>query len=150
MCVAVALYEPEIAQNVGAILRTAVAFGVPAHLIEPMSFVWDDKRLKRAGMDYLDHADVHRHLTWAAFQAVPGRRIALTTKGTVSLGEFDFQPGDVLLFGPESRGLPDDIRHGCQAQVRIPMRPEARSLNLAQSCAMTLFEALRHLNALPR
>lgn len=148
--VAVALYRPEIAGNVGAVLRTAACLGAPVHLIEPLGFVWDDARVRRAAMDYIDHVAVTRHAGWEAFAAaVPGRRVLLTTKAEASAYAFGFAPGDVLLFGQESAGVPEAVANGAAARVRLPMRPGLRSMNLATSVALTLAEALRQTGDLP-
>lgn len=147
-----ALFEPDIPQNTGAVLRTAACLGVPAHLIEPCGFVLTDTRLKRAGMDYLDRLSLVRHASWAAFQkARPGRRLVLlTTKGATGLPGFAFRPGDMLLFGRESAGVPDDVHQAADERLRIPMVPGTRSLNLAASAAMVLGVALTQLGAFPR
>jgi len=148
----IALYEPDIPQNTGAVLRTAACLGVPAHIIEPCGFVMTDVRLKRAGMDYLDRLDMTRHASWAAFMAArPGDRLVLlTTKGAANLPGFAFRPGDMLLFGRESAGVPDAVHAAADARLRIPMAPGTRSLNLAASAAMVLALALDRLGAWPQ
>lgn len=144
--VAVALYQPEIPQNAGNIIRLCANAGVTLHLIQPFGFVWDDKRLRRAGLDYRDLTPVRRHASWADFLADrAGRLLALTTRGTQRYDQMVFQPDDVLLLGPESRGLPQSVLDPIEPgfRLRIPMAPESRSLNLANACAVVLYEALR-------
>ncbi len=147
----IALYEPEIAGNVGSVLRLGACLGAAVDLIEPLGFGWDDKRVRRAAMDYIDHVEVVRHANFAAFQAASGSRrlILFTTKSTQSAYDFVFQPGDVLLFGKESAGVPVAVAEGCQARLRIPMRSGVRSLNLAMSAGLALGEALRQSGSLP-
>ena len=146
-----ALFEPEIAGNVGAVLRTGACLGAAIDLIEPMGFVWDDKRVRRAAMDYIDHVEVTRHAGFEAFrQTIGSSRIVLfTTKATQSPYDFAFQPDDVLLFGKESAGVPPQVAAACQAAVRLPMRPQVRSMNLATSASIALAEALRQTGGLP-
>lgn len=148
----IALFEPEIAGNVGAVLRLGACFGVGVDLIEPMGFVWDDRRVRRAAMDYIDHVEVARHCSFDAFRDVvaPGRLVLFTTRGTLPLQDFAFRPDDVLLFGKESAGVPDAVAQACHARVRIPIRPQVRSLNLAISTAVAVGEALRQTGGLPR
>ena len=148
----IALYEPEIAGNVGAVLRLGACMGAAVDLIEPLGFVWDDRRVRRAAMDYIDHVDVIRHAGFDAFRATLGpeaRLVLFTTKATHSLYDFAFRPGDVLLFGKESAGVPQDVADACGARVRIPMRPQVRSMNMATSVAVALGEALRQTGRLP-
>ena len=146
----IALFEPEIAGNVGAVMRLGACFGVAVDLIEPLGFAWDDRRVRRTAMDYIDHVEVRRHGDFASFRAAtPGRLVLLTTKGPDSLYDFEFEPGDVLLFGKESGGVPADIADQCAARVRIPLRPAVRSFNLATSAAIALGEALRQTDGLP-
>lgn len=148
----VALFEPEIAGNVGAVLRLGACMGVEVHLIEPMGFAWDDKRVRRTAMDYIDHVSVSRHPDFAGFERHVGgeRVILLTSKGDASPYDFQFKPDDILLFGKESAGVPDWVADRCAARLRVPMRTEVRSLNLATSAAMVLGEALRQTGSLPR
>lgn len=147
----IALYEPDIPQNTGAVLRTAACLGVAAHVIEPCGFVLSPGRMRRAGMDYLDHVELTRHASWSAFRdAMPGRRLVLlTTTGEAALPAFAFEPGDVLLFGRESAGVPDDVHDAADRRVRVPLAPGMRSLNLAATAAMVLGVALSQLNAFP-
>ncbi len=145
-----ALYEPEIAGNVGAVMRTCACLGTPLDLIEPMGFQWDDKRVARAAMDYFDHVSVTRHVDWDAFAGqATGRLVLLTTKGATPLHDFAFARGDVLLFGRESAGVPDAVHARADARVFIPMAPPLRSLNLSVSAAIVLAEALRQTGGWP-
>lgn len=141
----IALYQPDIAQNTGTIIRMAVCFGLPVDIIEPCGFVWDSKELKRAGMDYLQKADITRHMSWETFlqQNQDKRIILLTTKSSRPHTQFKFKQDDVLLFGRESAGVPEEIHNYVQGRIRIPMKKEERSLNLAVSCAIATAEALR-------
>ena len=146
----IALFEPEIAGNVGAVMRLGACFGVPVDLIEPMGFDWDDKRVRRTAMDYIDHVEVSRHASFDEFRAAaPGRLILFTTRGDRSLYDFSFGADDILLFGKESGGVPADIAERAEAKLRIPIRAQVRSFNLATSAALALGEALRQTNALP-
>ena len=145
-----ALYEPEIAGNVGAVMRLGACFGVPVDLIEPLGFEWDDKRVRRTAMDYVDHVEVTRFASFDAYRAaVPGRLILFTTKGETSPYGFSFLAGDILLFGKESGGVPAEVAAASDAKLRIPLRPEVRSFNLATSAALALGEALRQTAGLP-
>ncbi len=146
----IALYEPEIAPNTGAIIRLCANNGCRLHLIEPLGFDMDEKRLRRAGLDYAELTSVTRYPNYEAFlTAMAGRRVfALTTKGSRPHTEPSYQPGDVLLFGPESRGLPADVRDVIppEQRIRIPMMAEARSLNLANAVSIVSYEAWRQLD----
>jgi tRNA (cytidine/uridine-2'-O-)-methyltransferase len=145
-----ALYEPEIAGNVGAVMRLGACFGVPVDLIEPLGFQWDDKRVRRTAMDYIDHVEVVRHASFDGFrETVRGRLILFTTKGDTSPYEFAFRPDDILLFGKESGGVPIEVAAMADAKLRIPIRPDVRSFNLAMSAALALGEALRQTGLLP-
>jgi len=147
----IALYEPEIAQNVGAVLRLGACLGVSVDLIEPMGFAWDDRRVRRTAMDYIDHVVITRHAGFDAFRATIGssRLLLLTTKGQQSPYDFSFLSNDILLFGKESAGVPAAVADICDARLRIPIRPEVRSMNLATSAALALGEALRQTGSLP-
>ncbi|RVU05902.1 tRNA (cytidine(34)-2'-O)-methyltransferase [Novosphingobium umbonatum] len=147
----IALFEPEIAGNVGAVMRLCACMGAGVDLIEPMGFAWDDKRVRRTAMDYIDHVSVTRHADFAAFQATIGssRLVLFTTKTTQSPYDFAFRPDDILLFGKESAGTPADIADQCHAKLRLPMRPQVRSMNLATSAALALGEGLRQTGTLP-
>ena len=147
----IALFEPEIAGNVGAVLRLGACLGTAVDLIEPMGFEWDDRRVRRTAMDYIDHVAVARHAGFGAFRATinSGRLVLFTTKSRQSAYDFGFMSDDVLLFGKESAGVPPAIADACDARVRIPMRPQVRSMNLATSAALALGEALRQTATLP-
>ena len=147
----IALFEPEIAVNVGAILRLGACLGAAVDLIEPMGFKWDDRRVRRVAMDYIDHVDITRHDGFDAFRTFIGSRrlVLFTTKSSHSVYEFSFMPNDVLLFGKESAGVPAAVAEVCHARVRIPMRPQLRSMNLASSAAIALGEGLRQTATLP-
>lgn len=146
-----ALYQPDIPQNTGAILRLSACFGVPVDLIEPAGFVITDARLRRAGMDYIDHVTLVRHANWSRFLAErpAGRLVLLTTRAEVGLHEFSFEPTDTLLLGRESAGVPDEVHEIADARVRVPIRAELRSLNVAMTAAIALHEALRRTGGLP-
>lgn len=148
----IALFEPEIAGNVGAVLRLGACLGVGVDLIEPLGFEWDDRRVRRTAMDYIDHVAITRHAGFEAFRTSvrPRRLVLFTTKADVSAYDFRFDPDDILLFGKESAGVPGAVAQACDAKVRIPMRPEVRSLNLATTTALALGEALRQTGGLPR
>lgn len=145
-----ALYEPRIAPNTGNIIRLIANNGCQLHLIEPLGFDLEEKKLRRAGLDYADLARVSRHKDYATFlQAVEGHRIfACTTKGAVSYDSVDYQAGDVLLFGSETAGLPAPIMESLAPtqRVRIPMRSTSRSLNLSNAVAIVSYEAWRQLS----
>lgn len=146
-----ALFEPDIPQNTAAVLRTCACLGVAAEIIGPTGFVFGGARTRRAGMDYLDLVQLTEHDDWSAFCGeYPGsRRVLLTTKGAQAYTAFRFAPGDILVFGRESAGVPDDVHAAVDARIAIPMAPGARSLNLAASASMVLGEALRQLDAFP-
>lgn len=150
MTLRVALYQPDIPQNAGAILRLCACFGVPLDVIEPCGFVWSDAKLRRAGMDYIAKTALHRHATWQAFRAaVPGRLILATAHGSNSAYATDYADGDILLFGSESAGVPPSVHAEADLRVRIPIRNETRSLNVAMAAGMVLAEALRTTGGLP-
>jgi len=147
----IALFEPEIAGNVGAVLRLGACLGAAVDLIEPMGFEWDDRRVRRTAMDYIDHVEVARHLDFDAFRATIGTRrlVLFTTKSDRSPYDYGFRADDILLFGKESAGVPTAVADACDARLRIPMRPQVRSMNLATSAALALGEALRQTATLP-
>ena len=150
MTVRIALYQPDIPGNTGTIMRMAACFDIEVHIIEPAGFDLSDRALKRAGMDYLEQAVLHRHLNWQSFsehcRENVWRKILLTTKAETAYTSFEFRESDVLLFGRESVGVPGDVHDQVEARLTIPMRPNRRSLNLALSVAMVTGEALRQLN----
>ena len=146
----IALYQPEIPGNVGAILRLSACFGVGVDIIEPCGFVFSDKRMRRAGMDYADHVAIVRHVDWNAFTATKPRRIILlSSKATLRLTDAAFNADDTLLMGQESAGVPDGVRDTCTFSVRIPLAPAMRSLNVAVATGIALAEALRQTEGLP-
>jgi tRNA (cytidine/uridine-2'-O-)-methyltransferase len=146
----IACYQPEIAGNMGAVLRLAACLNVAVDIIEPCGFVWSDAKMRRAGMDYAAHVHVERHTDWPTFCAVrPARLILLTTKATRRLHDFAFARDDTLVMGSESSGVPADVAAACDAAVRIPISPHVRSLNLAVAAAIALTEALRQTGGLP-
>jgi tRNA (cytidine/uridine-2'-O-)-methyltransferase len=143
----IVLFEPEIPPNTGNIIRLCANTDSRLHLIEPLGFRLDDRLLRRAGLDYREWAEVQVHPSFDSFLTLeqPQRCIAMTTRGELDYHQFEFQPGDTLIFGPESRGLPAPIRQSAQIhyRLRIPMLPESRSINLSNAVALTLYEALR-------
>lgn len=149
----IALYQPDIAANVGAMLRLGACLGVAVEIIEPCGFPFDMRLIRRVALDYIDHVEMHRHASWAAFQTAPerdaGRLVLLSTRGEVRYDRFRFQPGDTLLFGRESAGVPPEVREAADAVVRVPLAGGMRSLNVASACAMVLGEALRQTDLLP-
>ena len=146
----IALYQPEIAGNVGAILRTAACLGAGVDLIEPMGFAWDDRRVARAGMDYIDHVAITRHADWTAFERqAAGRLVLSTTMGATPLHQAAFHADDTLLFGREGAGVPAAVHARADLRVVVPMRATLRSLNLSASVAIVLAEALRQTGGWP-
>lgn len=146
----IALHQPDIAGNVGTILRLAACLDIPVDLIEPMGFAWSDRALARAGMDYAGSAEVRRHVDWERFLAAqPGRIVLFTTAAAIRLPEAAFAPGDILLFGAESTGVPPSVHERADLRVRIPLREGMRSLNIAVAAAMGVGEAVRQLDAWP-
>ena len=145
-----ALYQPDQAGNVGTIMRLAACLGVPLDLIEPLGFPWGDRALKRAGMDYAEIANVTRHADWAAFEAgLAGRLVLFTTAGTVRLPEARFEAGDMLLFGSESGGVPEEVHARAEMRVKIPQVAGTRSLNLAVAAGIGVAEAVRQAGLWP-
>jgi len=152
----IALYQPDIPQNAGAILRLAACLGIAVDIVEPAGFVMSDKQLKRAGMDYLAQVEYVRHAAWPAFlRAVAGlsvpppRLVLATTKAALAYTDFAFRADDILLFGRESAGVPDEVHARCTARIAIPLRPGLRSINVAQAAAMIVGEALRQTKLFP-
>jgi tRNA (cytidine/uridine-2'-O-)-methyltransferase len=152
-----ALYQPDIPQNAGTMLRACACLGVEAAIIGPAGFPIADAAFRRAGMDYLDQVKLARHVSFDAFQIWRAARaragderrlVLLSTRASQSCFAFPYRPGDVLLVGRESAGVPDEVFAAADAAVRIPMRPEARSLNVAVAAAMVMGEALRQLGGL--
>jgi tRNA (cytidine/uridine-2'-O-)-methyltransferase len=149
----IALYEPDIPQNTGTILRLAACLGVEAHIIEPAGFPTSDRAFRRAGMDYLEIVSLRRHASFAAFAAwlreTSARLVLFTTRAELSYLDHAFHHDDVLLFGRESAGVPNAVHAAAWARVTIPMRPQLRSLNVAVAAAMALGEALRQTGSFP-
>jgi tRNA (cytidine/uridine-2'-O-)-methyltransferase len=145
----IALFEPDIPQNAGTILRLAACLGLGAHLIEPAGFPTTDRAFRRAGMDYLDQVALTRHDSWERFDAwrrAQGLRLVLfSTRGATPYLAFQFKPDDMLLFGRESAGVPEMVHRAADARLVIPMRDGMRSLNVAMACAMAVSEALRQV-----
>lgn len=146
----IALFQPDIAGNVGTILRLAACFGVAVDIIEPCGFPFSDRALRRAGMDYAAAADVARHVDWDAFRgSIRGRLVLLTTHGGRRLPDARFQGDDILLMGSESAGVPPFVHDAAALSVRIPLRPGFRSLNVAVAAGIALAEAMRQTGTLP-
>jgi tRNA (cytidine/uridine-2'-O-)-methyltransferase len=145
----IVLVQPEIPPNTGNVIRLAANTGCTLHLIEPLGFSMEDRLMRRAGLDYHEYAEVRRHAGWAAFlaqeQPRPGRMFALTTRGTRYVHDVKFEPGDWLVFGSETSGLPEAVRAAFAPtqQLKLPMRAGQRSLNLSNAVAVTVFEAWR-------
>lgn len=148
----IVLFEPEIPPNTGNIIRLCANTGAQLHLVKPLGFSLEDKQLKRAGLDYHEYANLQVHENWQACKlALAGKRMfALTTKGSTRHTDLRFQAGDVFVFGPETRGLPQEIRDEFlpEHRVRLPMLPDSRSLNLSNSAAILLYEAWRQIDFL--
>jgi tRNA (cytidine/uridine-2'-O-)-methyltransferase len=148
-----ALYEPDIPQNTGTILRLAACLGVAVDVIQPAGFDLSDRALRRAGLDYLEHVEIERHQSFADFERTQRehrrRLVLLTTRGTMNFTDFAFAADDTLLLGRESAGVPDTVRAVADASVRVPVRAGLRSLNVAVAAAMVLGEALRQTGQLP-
>ena len=144
-----ALYEPDIAQNAGAMMRTCACFGVDAALIEPAGFALSDRRFRRAGMDYLDALRIDQYASFERFEAwraaASRRLVLLTTKGEAELWDFAFRTGDILMVGRESAGVPENVAASAHARVRIALRPPLRSLNVGIAAALAIGEARRQL-----
>jgi tRNA (cytidine/uridine-2'-O-)-methyltransferase len=148
--VRIALYEPDIPQNTGTILRLAACLGVEAHIIEPAGFPTSDRAFRRAGMDYLNQVALARHPSWEAFEAwrrAQGERLILFSTGADRCYlDHAYRPGDILLFGRESSGVPEAVHRAADSRLVIPMRPGLRSINVAMAAAMALGEAMRQTN----
>ena len=146
----IALYEPDIPQNTGNIFRLGACLGVPVDIIEPTGFLFDDKKFRRSAMDYIDYLDYKKHIDWKNFykwaQKNKFRLILMTTKSQQSYYNFEFLPSDILLFGRESAGVPNDIHKTVDHRLTIPMKNGVRSINLSSSVALVLGEGLRQIN----
>ena len=148
----IALYQPDIPQNTGNIFRLGACLGVSVDIIEPTGFIFDDKKFKRSAMDYIDHIDYKKHIDWQQFydwsQEKKYRLILMTTKAKQSFYEFEFHSSDILLFGRESAGVPDNIHQIVDHRLTIPMKEGVRSINLSSSVALVLGEGLRQTNSI--
>lgn len=145
-----ALFEPDIPQNAGALLRLGACLGIGVDIVEPCGFLLDDRRLRRAGMDYLDLVDMRRHSSWVAFRPTcAGRLVLLTTRGETAHTDFRFEADDTILVGRESSGVPEEIHRAANARLRIPMVEGARSLNVALAAAIVLGHALTQTQQWP-
>lgn len=144
----IALYQPDIPPNTGTILRMAACFGLKVHIIEPTGFQSSDSAFRRAGLDYLERAVVVRHRSWTSFRTEAGGRrlVLLTTKAALPYTRFEFRPGDIILMGRETSGVPAEVHAEASARLLIPMTPGTRSLNVALACAIVTGEALRQLD----
>jgi tRNA (cytidine/uridine-2'-O-)-methyltransferase len=140
----IALYQPDIPQNVGAMMRLAACLGVELDIIEPCGFPWDERKIRKSGLDYMEFVKYTRHESWEKFHAQKtGRIVLMTTKAALPYTEFKFEPGDILLAGRESSGVPDEIHAAADARIFIPMQNGLRSLNIVNASAMILGEGLR-------
>jgi len=157
--VRLALYQPDIPQNTGTMLRLAACLGVTATIIEPAGFPVTDRHFRRAGMDYLDAVAIERHMSWRAFESWriearlkggAGRLVLLTTKAGLAYTDFVFAEDDILLVGRESAGVPDEVQAAADARLRIPIRAGLRSLNVAVAASMALGEAMRQTGGFVR
>lgn len=150
-----ALFEPDIPQNAGAMIRLAACLNMPVDIIEPCGFALNERRMRRAGMDYLDRAVVVRHSSWRAYcdwratHPESGRLVLMTTMGDTAYTVFAFRPDDTIMMGRESAGVPEEVAGHADARLRIPMAPGMRSINVAQAAAMVLGEALRQTGLFP-
>lgn len=147
-----ALYQPEIPQNAGTLMRLTACLGMPIDIIEPCGFIMNDRRIKRSGMDYLDKVDLTRHDSWPAFQATypKNRIILLSPTGSTSFLDFSFANDDILLVGKESTGVPEFVGQFCTGSVYIPMQQGCRSMNVAIAAAIVVSEALKQTNQFPQ
>ncbi len=147
-----ALYQPDIPQNAGTLLRLAACLDVGVDIVEPCGFLFSDRHFRRAGLDYWPEVDLTRHRSWSAYRAAApaGRLVALAARADISYIDFRFQPDDTLLLGQESTGLPAEVEAAADARLCIPMHPGMRSLNVAVAAAMVLGEALRQTDGWPR
>lgn len=149
-----ALYQPDIPQNTGTLIRLAACFDIGVDIIEPCGFVLSEARFRRAGMDYLDWARITRHASWEVYcdshrRDSTGRLVLLTTKATHSHIDFAFAPTDTIMLGRESAGVPENVHSAVDARLRIPLKPGLRSLNVAMAGAMVVGEALRQTRGFP-
>jgi tRNA (cytidine/uridine-2'-O-)-methyltransferase len=149
----IALFQPDIPQNTGTILRLCACLSLDAHIIEPAGFPFSDRLFRRAGMDYLDHVSLRRHASWPAFETwrkTQGHRLLLfSTKASTCYLDFSYQPSDILLLGRESAGVTDEVVAAADARLVIPIKPGLRSLNVAMAAAIAAGEALRQVRCQP-
>ena len=145
-----ALFQPDIPQNTGAIIRLTACFGIPLDIIEPCGFILSDAKLRRSGMDYLNLANIERHISWDAFikERKQSRLVLVTTRAKNSLKQFSFNDNDTLILGRESSGVPQAVHNAIPEKVRIPMDKKARSLNVSIAAGIILWEALRQTGTL--
>lgn len=144
--ISLSLFQPDIPQNVGAAMRLCACLGIDLNIIEPCGFPWKEREFRKVGMDYVDLVTVNKFSSWDVFRRkFDGRVVLMTTKGSVSYTDFEFQDGDTLLAGRESVGVPDDVHDVVDARVLIPMQGKARSMNVINACAMITGEALRQV-----
>ena len=145
-----ALFQPDIPQNTGAIIRLTACFGIPLDIIEPCGFILSDTKLRRSGMDYLNLANIERHISWDAFikERNQSRLVLITTRAEDSLKQFTFDDNDTLILGRESSGVPQAVHNAIPEKVRIPMDKKARSLNVSIAAGIILWEALRQIGTL--
>jgi len=148
-----AIFQPDIPQNTGTMLRLAACLGVPVEIIEPAAFDVSDRNLRRSGMDYLNHVAITRHISWRAFEEWrhegKGRLVLATTKGAVPYTDFRYEPEDIILVGRESAGVPEEVHAAADARIIVPMQVGMRSINVAVTAAMILGEALRQTGSFP-
>lgn len=144
---ALAFYQPDIPQNVGAAMRLCACLDVPMHIIEPTTFAWKEAEFRRAGMDYVTHVNLSRHTSWDAFlkNKGPARTILVETDGATSLWDFTFRPDDILIMGSESDGVARTVYDQVDATIHIPMKPGIRSMNVVTAASFVLSEALRQI-----
>ncbi len=149
--ISIALFQPDIAPNVGTILRLGACLGVVVHIIDPAGFPWSEKALRRSGLDYMAHARIERHTGFDGFRVAAGRSrmVLMTTKAKAAYTRFRFTDSDILLFGRKSSGVPETVHAAVDKRLAIPMRAGMRSLNVALACAMVVGEALRQTGAFP-
>ncbi|HZY67947.1 MAG TPA: tRNA (cytidine(34)-2'-O)-methyltransferase [Devosia sp.] len=154
MIVDLVLYQPDIAQNTGTLLRLGACLAVPVHVIHPTGFPFSRRELKRGGLDYIDHVSLHEHDSYSHFadwrRSQERRLVLLTTKAEQSAYDFSFEPGDLLMLGRESAGVPEEVAVAADARIRIPMQPGLRSINVAVAASMILGEAMRQIGGFAR
>lgn len=149
--VALAFYQPDIPQNVGAAMRLCACLDVPMHVVEPTAFPWKEAEFRRSAMDYIHHVQIIKHISWNALRTNKGRNriILVETDGDTDLWDFHFKPGDILMLGRESAGVPPDVYREVDATVKIPMKAEVRSMNVVTAAAIAIAEALRQTREKP-